>query len=107
MPVSVKMRGLLEKHVLREAMRGLLPEPIRRRRKRGLRAPGHVWLRDRSPEFIAELLSDRSLKSAGYFKPDVVADLLRRHRAGGGYAGLLFGVLGVQYWDETFRRGEW
>jgi asparagine synthase (glutamine-hydrolysing) len=108
MPVSLKMRGLREKHILREAMRGLLPEQIRRRPKVGLRAPRGPWLMGKLPEFASEALSERSLQATGYFRAQVVSDLLQQLRAGvERNEHPLLAVLGVQLWDQLFRRAEW
>ncbi len=52
-PPALKMRGLQEKHILRQAMRDNLPPEIHRRRKRALSAPYGQWIRD-LPEFSTE-----------------------------------------------------
>jgi asparagine synthase (glutamine-hydrolysing) len=85
-------------------MRGRLPEAIRTRRKFGLRAPVGAWLRGPLPEFAAELLSREQLEAKGYFRPEAVAQLLERHRAGANYGSALLAVLGLQLWDELFLR---
>jgi asparagine synthase (glutamine-hydrolysing) len=108
MPVSLKRSGRHRKYILREAMRGLLPEEIRRRRKFALRTPGASWLMGDLPEFATEALSERSLEATGYFRPHAVADLLKRHRAGiENHTHPLLGVLGIQLWDQLFRRAAW
>lgn len=104
-PPALKMKGLREKHILRQAMRGLLPAEIARRKKRGLAAPFQHWLREPLPDFAAELLSQRCLREKGYFNPAFVAHLLEQHRTGqGDYGRLLLGVLTTQLWDDLFLR---
>lgn len=105
-PPGLHWRRGLEKSVLREAMAGVLPREIARRRKRPLQAPHEAWMRGPLPGFAATLLSEPELAGRGHFRPEVARDLLLRHRTGEIDAGdLLFGVLSVQLWDETFLRG--
>ena len=105
-PPSLKMKGLREKHILREAVADLLPREIADRKKRGLRAPTEAWLRGPLPEFAAELLSERSLHRKGYFDPAGVQERLAEHRLGRGeWTHELLGVLSLQLWDEIFLQG--
>jgi asparagine synthase (glutamine-hydrolysing) len=99
------MRGLREKHILREAMRDVLPLEIVRRKKRGLSAPFTQWVSD-LPEFALELLSPNRLSEKGYFDPSYVAHIIEQHRTGKlNYGKQLMGVLGVQLWDDLFMKG--
>ena len=43
LPRRLRMRGLTEKHALREAMRGIVPDEIRTRPKRGTLSPIGPW----------------------------------------------------------------
>lgn len=105
-PVSLKMRGLREKYVLRQALKPWLPPEILRRRKRSLTAPNREWFMGRLPEFAVALLSQRALRLKGYFNPRVVRQLLDRHRAGSAnLARPLMVILGFQLWDELFVQG--
>ncbi len=105
-PVSLKMRGLQEKHILRRALRDVLPREIVQRRKRGLMTPHHGWWRGKLPAFAVDALSPARLRETGYFRPDAVARLLQEHRAGrANYGDLLLGVLWIQLWDDLLRRG--
>lgn len=105
-PPSLKMKGLREKHILREAVADLLPREIADRKKRGLRAPTEAWLRGPLPEFAAELFSERSLRRKGYFDPAGVQELLKEHRSGrSDWTYDLLGVLALQLWDEIFVQG--
>ncbi|MGI9044611.1 MAG: asparagine synthase (glutamine-hydrolyzing) [Gemmatimonadaceae bacterium] len=106
-PPSLRMRGLREKHVLREAMRRVLPREIAERRKRGLVAPVRHWLRAPLPDFAADLLSDVEVRRKGYFDPPAVARLRARFDRGDpGFDRALMSVLMVQLWDDLFiQRG--
>ena len=105
-PPSLKMRGLVEKHILRRAVAGVLPHEIAGRPKRALVTPHREWLRGPLPAFAAEALSEKRLRETGYFGPNTVARLLAEHQGGrGAYGDHLLGVLWVQLWDELLRRG--
>lgn len=104
-PPGLKMRGLREKHILRRAMEGALPPEILNRKKRGLTAPLWPW-RHRLPGFVADALSESRLRATGHFEPRHVRDMLERQASGEArFEGELFGVLGVQLWDDLFVRG--
>ncbi len=105
-PPRVKMKWLREKHVLREAMTGVLPPDIVNRKKFGMKVPTDLWLRGNLPAFAEERLSEASLREAGYFSPEKVTALLRRHREGReNFGQILSMVLGVQLWHSLFRKG--
>ncbi|MBI5446365.1 MAG: asparagine synthase (glutamine-hydrolyzing) [Deltaproteobacteria bacterium] len=109
-PPAVKMRGWREKDVLRRAMKGVLPDDIRLRAKRGLEGPLDEWLRGPLPAWASDLLEDGPLAAAGCFRPQGVRRALAAHRAGARLGRQLFGVLGVQLWQELFvrrRHGLW
>lgn len=104
-PPSLKLRGLTEKFVLRQALRGSLPKQIAQRKKRGLTAPYAQWLREKLPPFAQELLDERCIRQKGYFDPVGVNHLVRMHRSGRqGFGKHLMSVLLVQLWDEIFLR---
>ena len=78
LPPDVKMHGLREKAVLREAVRGLLPRRIVARRKQPFMTPVRDWFfgpGSSPPTFVAEATSRLALEEAGLFEPAVVADL--------------------------------
>lgn len=103
MPAPMKLRGMREKHVLREAMRPLLPREIVDRRKRALYYPAQDLSVGSLAEPAAELLSERALREKGYFEPARVA-ALRGAPANDGTRRALAFVFGLQLWDELFLR---
>lgn len=105
-PPRVKMRGLMEKHVLRQAVRGLVPEPVRLRRKRGMETPTESWFRGDLPAPVAWALDPRNVADCAIFEPTAVAGLLARHRRGEIDGGrVLVGVVGVQTVVRRLMRG--
>jgi asparagine synthase (glutamine-hydrolysing) len=114
LPPAHKIRGLVEKAVLREAARGLLPEKIRTRQKRPFYTPLRPWFFcDGAPEYVHELLGPRALRDAGLFSPELVSEYraeivhvpphtLRRVQL----EWTLMLVLGSQLLHTLFVRGE-
>jgi asparagine synthase (glutamine-hydrolysing) len=76
LPSRYKLRGLREKHILREVANGLLPDDIGHRRKRPYRAPIHKsFFNATTPTYLEALLSESRVKEAGLFEPAAVAQL--------------------------------
>ena len=76
----LKLSGLNEKYVLKQAVKDLLPEAVWSRPKRPYRAPIHAaFFRDGKPlDWVAEVLSPKQLEAAGCFSPRAVAMLLKK-----------------------------
>lgn len=80
-PDRLLLRGLREKHLLRQAMAPLLPGDIVRRSKQPYRAPIlKAFIGEGAPDYLAELLSPRSLAAASAFSPPAVERLLTKAR---------------------------
>jgi len=86
-PDRLRLRGLREKYLLRKAVSPLLPEEIGKREKRPYRAPIlRAFIGPKSPDYVEEILSERSLTDAGFFEPATVAKLIdkcKRNLEGG------------------------
>jgi asparagine synthase (glutamine-hydrolysing) len=102
--IRVSVRGVEEKHLLREAVRGLIPEEVRVRKKRGLAVPYAGWLaQERLPEWAETALSEEEVRRSGVFDPAEVLRLRADHRRGvPGLAPLLLGVVSIQLWWRMF-----
>jgi asparagine synthase (glutamine-hydrolysing) len=104
LPAHYKLKGKVEKHLLRLAATSILPESTRTRRKKGLASPYARWLQaKRLPEWAEETLSARALRQVGLFEPATVQRLRQAHQSGQPNLGpLLMGVLSTQVWYQTF-----
>jgi asparagine synthase (glutamine-hydrolysing) len=89
MPVSLKMRRLNGKRILKETFADLLPREIRRRGKMGFGVPLAHWFRGELAGYVREILLDASSLSRGYFRPEVVRRLVDDHQSG--------------RWDHSYR----
>jgi asparagine synthase (glutamine-hydrolysing) len=109
LPPRLKMRGLTEKYVLREAMRGILPEPVRTRKKHGMTTPIAEWLRHPLPERLESLISPPAIERHRLLRADRVRRLVREHRAHraarADSASLIWRVLSLQLWLDLFVDG--
>jgi asparagine synthase (glutamine-hydrolysing) len=81
MPVSLKMRYLQGKHILKETFRDLLPREIQKRPKMGFGVPLDSWFRGELAGQVQEILLDPQALNRGYFRPDAVRRLVDDHQA--------------------------
>jgi asparagine synthase (glutamine-hydrolysing) len=104
LPAHYKLKGNIEKYLLRQASKNILPEATRMRRKKGLASPYARWLQaERLPEWAEEVLSPTILQKTGLFNPATVQTLRRAHQTGQPNLGALcMGVLSVQIWHQIF-----
>ena len=106
-PARLKLRGLREKHILRESARPLLPQRITERPKQPYRAPeSRCFFAPGSPEHVRDALSASAIASAGYFDPDAVDKLVQKCRRQGllGFRDntAFLGILSTQLWHRAF-----
>jgi asparagine synthase (glutamine-hydrolysing) len=107
LPRNLKMKVLDQKHLLKRAVRGLIPESICQRPKQPYRAPdGKCFFGTSAPDYVEELLSQKSIKQNGLFDPNAVAALagkFRSQRASGVKDNMaLVGVLSTQLLVHQF-----
>ncbi len=111
LPPRYKLRVLDEKHVLKRVARRALPPEILARKKQPYRAPDAVsFTAADAPAWVAEMLSEASVRDAGIFDPRGVDLLFRKCRAGGreplAHADnmALVGILSTQLLHERMVR---
>jgi asparagine synthase (glutamine-hydrolysing) len=104
-----KLRRLQDKYILRLLAERWLPREIAWRRKAMFRAPFDSFHAEPVPAFVAQLLSEESLRRTGYFEPAAVRHWRRAfrtlrpgspHRASVEMG--LVGVVATQLWHHTF-----
>jgi asparagine synthase (glutamine-hydrolysing) len=109
LPPSFKIRGMTEKCLLRRALADLLPDDIVNRTKQPYRAPdSSSFFFDGEPlDYVADLMSETSLRAAGYFDAAAVGRLFDKCRAGRatGFADnqTFVGVLSTMLLDRQLR----
>lgn len=110
LPSNIKMPVLIEKWLLKQLGRKMLPDFIWQRNKRPYRAPIHrSFFTTPPPEFVQELLSEKALKSSGYFEPAAVTKLARKAVSGVRISEVedmaLVGILSTQLVNHLFVKG--
>jgi len=112
-PPKYKFKGVFgDKYLLRRVAERWLPREIAWRKKAMFRAPFDSFHLDEAPAFVQQLLSEQSLRKAGYFDAKAVEywrSGFRSLRSGGltrtSVEMGLVGVLATQLWHHTFMDG--
>ncbi|MGV3548711.1 asparagine synthase (glutamine-hydrolyzing) [Rhizobium sp.] len=107
LPVSQKLRGLEEKHLLRRMARGLLPAEIVDRPKQPYRAPDSEAFAGTQGQIHAQaVLAPDAIGASGLFDPVAVGHLNRKCAAGkaAGFRdnAAFVGVLSTELWQQAF-----
>src|SRR5947209_2258173 len=82
LPLSMKLRGMKSKFLLKRALRGVLPDSILDRPKKGFGVPVAEWFRGPLREQMLDVLSPDRMSREGFFRPDAVRGLVDEHLAG-------------------------
>lgn len=98
LPSRLKIRGLQQKYIYKQALRNLLPAAIIKRRKAGFGAPLWAWLSDLEP-LIADLLSQETVKKRGYFNYSFIHRLKENGRQNWIH---IWQLLILEMWQRTF-----
>ena len=105
-PPRLKLKGLREKHVLREAAKAFVPMAFADRPKQPYRAPEGACFDARAPAYVERLLSPEAIAQGGLFDPRAVEKLHAKCRAGrlGGFRdnAAITGVLSTGLWQREF-----
>ena len=103
--VEWRMRGRLNKYVLRESMRGRIPERVRTRAdKMGFPVGLEQWLQGELYEPARALLTDESFRRTDGIDSDRLIVMLEEHRRGVADHGIrLFRAIQLFHWREMLR----
>jgi asparagine synthase (glutamine-hydrolysing) len=83
LPVSLKMKVLNEKYLLKRCANGLIPPSIAKRHKQPYRAPeACTFLQPGAREYMEDLLSPEQIRRDGIFDVPAVAKLVDKFRSG-------------------------
>jgi asparagine synthase (glutamine-hydrolysing) len=103
-PPELKMRHLVTKYILREAMRGTTPDAVLNRKdKRGTPSPLPKWFGTGLAEEVRAVLLDRRTTERGLFDPKKVERALVFNSTGRtSYGEQIWMLLNVELWYRTF-----
>lgn len=102
-PWHQKLRAGQTKVLLRQAAKEWLPRKILRRGKIGLNPPMGLWLRGALQPLLRDYLSPQQLRRRGYFRPEVVQELIRDHlQARRDYSLHLWALICFEEWHRQY-----
>lgn len=107
LPPEMKLKGLVEKHILREATSDLMPPSIGKRTKQPYRAPDSAsFVGTGTTDYVETALGEVAISASGLFNPKAVAKLYEKCRArpASGFRdnAAFVGILSTQLWLKTF-----
>ncbi|MDK1492347.1 asparagine synthase (glutamine-hydrolyzing) [Sinorhizobium sp. 7-81] len=107
LPPEMKLKGLVEKHILREATKDLLPPSIGKRTKQPYRAPdSHSFSGTGELDYVRTAMGEEAIATGGLFNAKAVAKLCEKCRArpASGFRdnAAFVGILSTQLWLQTF-----
>ena len=105
-PDQLKIRGSVQKYVLKKAVEDLLPRPIVHRKKMGFPTPLRRWLLDAQSEPLYQALQSRDGFLAAHLDPREIDSLIERHRSGVEDAtDRIWRLINLQLWGDLFLTG--
>ena len=103
-PDSIRIRGLSQKWVLRQAMKELLPAKILKRPKVGFRIPVNEWFRAPMRDFVADHLTGPSSVSRAMLEQKAVDRVLEEHVGGRkNHEKLIWTLVNLELFLKHFR----
>jgi asparagine synthase (glutamine-hydrolysing) len=99
-PSNLKLKGNIEKYILRMAMKDYVPREIIKRRKLGFSTPINLWLNKGLKEISGELL-ERLSKRVKLIKPEYVKKIKKR-RLNRLFESQAWNLIMFELWYETF-----
>jgi asparagine synthase (glutamine-hydrolysing) len=103
LPERLKMRGLVQKRILKRISRDLLPSGILERRKMGFGVPIDRWLRRELRDMAGDVLLSPRAQQRGYFRPERVRALFEDHVSGRAVEHFrLWNLLMLELWHREY-----
>ena len=102
-PTEMKIRGSVQKYVLKELMKSKLKVPIAQRRKVGFDIPTHDWFRGPLRGLLLETLESAQAEYAEVFDFDAIQELTRLHISSAINVGYhLWGLMTLFLWMKRW-----
>ena len=105
-PDQLKIRGSVQKYVLKKAVADLLPRRVVHRKKMGFPTPLRRWLLDARAEPLYQALQSRDGFLAAHLDLGEVDSLIERYRSGVEDAtDRIWRLINLQLWGDLFLTG--
>jgi asparagine synthase (glutamine-hydrolysing) len=105
LPTNFKQAWGQKKRILKATLRGRMPDTLLDRPKMGFSVPLVKWFQEDLREMAYDVLLSPNARHRGYFKPEVVARLLREHTVETNHSTQLWDLLMLELWHQTFIDG--
>jgi len=103
LPGRLKIREGENKHILKRAAAPYLPAPLIARPKEGFVMPVNQWLMGGLGDFTGRALHPERVRAAGIVKPEAVAALVGRFRAGDtSLANRVLSLIALHVWWDDY-----
>jgi asparagine synthase (glutamine-hydrolysing) len=103
LPPGQRIRGNVQKYLLKKVSERYLPHEIVHRPKAPFNAPLRAWMRGPLAPMVDELLSESSLKARGFYHPPAVRALIANDRRGVEDHGMvIWTLLTTEMWFRAF-----
>lgn len=106
LPTEWKLKGPLNKFILRQAMEGSIPESVRTRvGKMGFPTPMNKWLAGDLYKPLKDTLRSQEARERGIYNVDQILSDLERHQQGAvDVSGRLFNVAQFELWTRVLKQ---
>lgn len=106
MPTSMKIRGKVGKHVLREVLRSKLPQRSLRKGKQGFSVPLRDWFRGRLSDWVRDTIGRNGYLPSEIFSATYVERLINEHQKGtADHSPKLWLLLAFAAWHRQYQTG--
>jgi asparagine synthase (glutamine-hydrolysing) len=103
MPKNMKLRGNIQKYILKKSMEPHLPHEIIYRQKAGFSLPLRAWMRE-SNDLISFYFDEDRIQKQGIFDSKNITKMLEEQQCGKrDHAYTLFSMLSLQIWLDANR----
>jgi asparagine synthase (glutamine-hydrolysing) len=106
LPDNFRIRGGVQKWILRQAMRDILPPEILARHKVGFRVPVSLWFRTTLKDYVRENLLGASSRSRTFYRPEKLQQILDQHASGRvNHEKLIWALLSFELFQKRYGLG--
>jgi asparagine synthase (glutamine-hydrolysing) len=103
MPAGMKFKGGELKYLLKKTVKDILPSKILNRKdKMGFPVPLHIWAKNKTNNFIKDVLCSKQSRERGIFDTDNISQLIESERP---FGRALWGLLSLELWFQQFIDG--